>query len=204
MEANRQLTKSERELPLAGRLLSSLHIDCCLVISRGSPYPDVLAAAVNGQAYAIEVTEVHADDHSSHGSKLAAQEKGCMKKEPLAPYALWHGKPEPLQAIAHRVESKAVKTYRTEPGERRLLLLAANLAETHKMSTFLIPEFVDVKGLNELTNVNLLASGFDRAYLQFHLPAGLFEWTRARGWSVIQEPRMLGDGNPILAMLRQR
>ena len=202
MDAN--CHKSERELLLAHRLLACLHIDCRSVTSRAAPYPDVLAVAVNGQAFAIEVTEVHADDRASHGSKLAAQEKEVRKKNPLAHYALWHGKPEPLQAIAHRVESKAAKTYQTEPGEQRLLLLAANLAETHKMSTFLIPEFVDVKRLNEITNVTLLASGFDSTYLQFHLPAGLFEWTRAGGWSVIQEPKMFGDGNPILAMLRQR
>jgi len=203
MNSNRRLTKQERELALASRLLASLHIVFRSISPRDAPYPDVVVSTEDGRAIAIEVTEVHADDHLSHGSRLAAQEARIVRENPTASYALWHGVPAPLQAIAHRIESKVGKTYALDPGDQCWLLLAAGLPEPGKFSTFSVAAMVDVKDLEASTGALLAASNFDRAYLQFHLPAGLFEWTRSGGWGTIQEPRMFEDGNPILDMLRR-
>lgn len=191
------------EVACVERLLASLQLQYAEISKSDPPRPDVIALLHDGRRLGVEVTEVHARGHvasETRGKSLQAIEKHKLREAQGGSYALWQGAPEPVDAIAHRIREKNSKTYAVEDGEELWLLLVANMAEHGKAATFLLPDFVSVEQLNK--EMVAAPTMFARIYLQFQLPAGLFEWTHPAGWKVLQRPVMFHDANPILGILR--
>jgi hypothetical protein len=187
------------------RLLGSLQLKPIDVGSREPPFPDVLATFGDRAPVAIEVTVAYAGEHEkgvARSQTIPAIESRLLKNSSSGSYALWHGTPNAVGPISRRIEQKCSKTYDVDDQTSLWLLVACNLAEVGKASTFLMPDFVRVDSLNAETSPLLEASKFERVFLQFHLPPGLFEWTRTSGWNIITRPKMFEDGNPMLSLLR--
>lgn len=150
---------------------------------QSSDRPDVIAH-IEGRWTGIEVTVLHADDHTvGTGSRLRQQEQALALTSPV--YGMFID-PSPISALTPRVAEKVRKSagyLLPDGGELWLYLACAIPSIGQSVSTHVLPGRV----AGTLTDIDPILQGsrYSRAFIYAIMRDELFEWTPTHSWVAV-------------------
>lgn len=190
-EQNVSMTEKQVvECELVQRLFSALHLEGFTF--KASDRPDVVATG-NGRRIGIEMTVFHGDEGQNlHGGSAQRKTEEQINRNVADRPDAMPVVVDPLPALVARIKDKVKKArdYQAESFDELWLVIDASVPRLGAVaSTHIVSIAVNQEILNNSSHDLLSGSSYAKVYLHLLMGGGLYEWTRADSWCVLQAPQ---------------
>jgi hypothetical protein len=155
-----------------------------------------VATTLGGRSIGVQITDYHADEDQTNGSRgqtLRSEEekkaREALKQDGVKSYGSW-APGNYIPPLRYRLASKIAKAskYSVVKDELWLLVTAQDQRFGATGSTFIAAGVVSIETLNRELNEHLAASPFTRVFLFLASERAVYGWTKAANrWECLKE-----------------